>query len=91
MPDTPTTYELGYKIGAPAWSGFFGPPGISAEIRRQLSEAFREAYKTPEWEKLCRERGMQPQFLASDEFEKFALAQEKFFSGEIPRLLRMQR
>ncbi len=91
MPDTPTTHELGLAIGAPAWSGFFGPAGIAPEIRAKLAAAFREAYDTPEWEQLCRERGMQPEYLAAEEFERFALSQSEFFGEAIPRLLRLKR
>ena len=91
MPDTPTTHELGLAIGAPAWSGFFGPAGMAPEQREKLAGAFRRGFETPEWERLCSERGMQPQFLAADEFERFALTQGEFFGREIPRLLRLSR
>ena len=91
MPDTPTTYELGHDLGAPAWSGFFGPAGLSDDVRAQLSAAFRKGFSTDEWAKLCRERGMEPRFLDAAEFEEFALQQDDFFSAEIPRLLRMGR
>ena len=91
MPDTPTTYELGFELGAPAWSGFFGPAGLSDDIRSKLAVAFRKGFATDEWAKLCRERGMEPRFLDAAEFEEFALQQDGFFSAEIPRLLRMER
>lgn len=89
--ETPTAQERGFPIGAPAWSGFFGPAGMTDEVRNKLAEAFRKAYANPKWETLCRERGMQPQFLAAAEFEDFALSQAEFFDAEIPRLLRMDR
>ena len=91
LPDTPTTQELGYDLGAPAWSGFFGPAGMPNEIRDQLSTAFRKGFETDEWAKLCRERGMEPRFFAATEFEQFALEQDSFFSAQIPQLLRMDR
>ena len=91
LPDTPTTYELGYEIGAPAWSGFFGPAGMPEEARAKLADAFGKAFQTPEWEKLCKERGMAPEFLDADEFRAFAHEQSQFFGAEIPKLLTMER
>ena len=91
FPNTPTTYELGYAIGAPAWSGFFGPPGMPDEIVERLSGAFGGVFKTEQWETLCRERGMTPVFLDRTEFERFAVEQGEYFSQRIPELLRMER
>ncbi len=91
LAETPTTHELGYPIGAPAWSGFFGPAGLPRETRRKLAAAFREAYDSAEWAQLCRDRGMTPEYLDADQFNQFALQQAEFFSTEIPKLLRMKR
>lgn len=91
LPDTPTTFELGYEIGAPAWSGFFGPAGMPDDARGKLAEAFAKAFRTEAWEKLCRERGMKPEFLDADDFRTFALDQSRFFGGEIPKLLTLER
>ena len=89
LPDVPTTHELGYPIGTPAWSGFFGPAGIDEERVSQLADAFEMAFGSPEWAKLCRERGMQPLFLGREDFESFALQQQQFFEEQIPRLVRL--
>lgn len=91
FPDTPTTHELGYAIGAPAWSGFFGPPGMPEEIVDKLAGAFGGAFETEQWKTLCRERGMTPVFLDRTEFEHFAVEQGAYFSARIPELLRMER
>ena len=90
-PDVPTTHELGYPFGAPAWGGFFGPKGIPQGVKTKLQNAFRKAYDNPEWKKLCKERGMEPVFLDSEEFHEFAMAQSEFFGKEIPQLLTMER
>ena len=90
LAEVPTTHELGYPIGAPAWSGFFGPAGIPDDRIETLAEAFRGAFGTEEWAKLCRERGMEPLFLDKDEFSDFALQQQAFFEGEIPKLVRLE-
>lgn len=91
FPDAPTSYELGYEFGAPAWSGFFTPAGVSGEILRRLEKAFRVAFESEEWTKLCEERGMEAVFLNSADFREFALEQAKFFAIEVPRLLKMDR
>ena len=91
FPDTPTTHERGFAIGAPAWSGFFGPPGMPDAVVDQLAAAFGEAFETERWKTLCRERGMTPAYLDRDAFEQFALEQGRLFGGRIPKLLRMDR
>ena len=91
LPDTPTTFELGYQIGAPAWSGFFGPPGMPDAARTKLADAFENAFQTEAWKNLCRERGMAPEFLHADDFRTFALEQSQFFGAEIPKLLTLER
>ena len=90
-PNVPTTHELGYPFGAPAWGGFYGSKGIPEDVKARLQNAFRKAYDSPEWKKLCRERGMEPVFLDSEAFRQFALEQADFFSEEIPKLLTMNR
>ncbi len=87
--DVPTTHELRFPIGAPAWSGFFGPGGMAADHVAKLASGFQAASETPEWEKLCRERGMEAEYLDQEAFGEFARAQEEFFKREIPRLVRL--
>ena len=90
-PDAPTSYELGYNFGAPAWSGFFGPAGIPDEVLERLETAFREGFESPEWARLCEERGMEAVFMDRNEFREFALQEAAFFGREIPKLLTMDR
>jgi tripartite-type tricarboxylate transporter receptor subunit TctC len=89
LPDTPTTHELGYSMGAPAWSGFYGPAGLSSEVRARLEGAFRKAFEAEQWETLCREHGLQSLFLGQAEFEVFANEQARFFGAKIPDLVRL--
>ena len=88
--EVPTTHELGYEIGAPAWSGFFGPGGMPDDRVALLAEAFKTAFGTEEWATLCRERGMEALYLDRDGFKEFALAQQRFFEAEIPKLVRLE-
>ncbi|MBG99538.1 MAG: hypothetical protein CMN58_04220 [Solibacterales bacterium] len=90
-PETPTTHELKYPFGVPAWSGFFAPKGLPQDVLVRLEAAFRKAFETEEWRKLCHERGMEAEFLNSEDFQKFALDQGIFFGAEIPKLLTMKR
>jgi len=90
-PNVPSTHELGYAFGAPAWSGFYGPAALPGAVAAKLTPAFRKAFESAEWSKLCEERGMEPVFMDSSQFESFALEQAAFFAEEIPKLLRMER
>jgi tripartite-type tricarboxylate transporter receptor subunit TctC len=89
LPDTPTTHELGYAMGAPAWSGFYGPAGLPDEVRSRLEGAFHDASEAEEWTRLCREHGFAPVFLGGREFETFAREQTRFFGSRIPELVRL--
>jgi tripartite-type tricarboxylate transporter receptor subunit TctC len=90
-PEAPTSHELGYDFGAPAWSGFFAPAGVSDDIRSRLEQAFQKAFESSAWKKLCEERGMEPVFLGAAEFQQFAMEQAQFFGSQIPNLLRLAR
>lgn len=90
LSDVPTSHELGFPIGAPAWSGFFGPAGMPEERVNLLAAAFEAAFGTDEWAKLCRERGMEALFLDKDGFSDFAREQQDFFESEIPKLVRLE-
>jgi tripartite-type tricarboxylate transporter receptor subunit TctC len=79
------------SFGAGAWSGFYAPRGLPGAVRDLLIEGFREAFHSPEFQKLCQERGMEPVFLEPREFQQFALAQAGFFARELPQLLRLER
>jgi tripartite-type tricarboxylate transporter receptor subunit TctC len=89
LPDTPTTHEIGYAMGAPAWSGFYGPAGLPDDVRARLEDAFRQAFRREEWHALCNEHGLQPVFLDHEEFETFSLEQARYFGEQIPELLRL--
>jgi tripartite-type tricarboxylate transporter receptor subunit TctC len=90
-PEVPTSHELGFSFGVPAWSGFFTPAGVPVSKLDRLEQGFRAAFETPEWHKLCKERGMEAVFMDRTEFREFALSQADFFSREIPDLLRLER
>jgi tripartite-type tricarboxylate transporter receptor subunit TctC len=87
FPDVPSVYELGYHFGVSAWSGFYGPKGLPAQVRHTLADAIRTAFESREFQTLCEERGMEPLFLDNQEFRTFAFQQAHFFESTIPKLL----
>jgi tripartite-type tricarboxylate transporter receptor subunit TctC len=91
LPGVPDTTELGYKFGSGAWSGFYGPQGLPEDVRALLGQAFRQAFDSPEFVKLCLETGMTPEFLGRSAFEEFASSQAQYFVAEMPRLLEVRR
>lgn len=86
-PDVAAVGELGHEFGANAWSGFYAPAGLPADRRDTLVLAMREAAATDEFEKLCKERGMEVAFQDPAEFRRFAEEQAAFFETAIPELL----
>ncbi|MCW5548211.1 MAG: tripartite tricarboxylate transporter substrate binding protein [Opitutaceae bacterium] len=87
----PTSHELGYGFGVPAWSGFFAPKGVPAAMLERLAQGFRAGFATDEWHKLCRERGMESVYMDREEFRAFAVVQAEFFRTEVPKLLTLKR
>ncbi|HWL83586.1 MAG TPA: tripartite tricarboxylate transporter substrate binding protein [Roseomonas sp.] len=49
MPDVPTLTELGVPVVAGAQRGIVAPPGLPAEVRQKLTEAFAAALKDPQF------------------------------------------
>lgn len=90
LPDAPTSYELGYPMGAPAWSAFSGPPGMDPAIREKLAAAFAKASTDPLFLNLCADRGIEPAYLGPADFEAFAKQQADYFAEQLPLLLGMK-
>jgi tripartite-type tricarboxylate transporter receptor subunit TctC len=91
LPDTPSTHELGYPMGTPAWSAFSGPAGMDPLVRDQIASAFEKASEDPRWLKFSRERGIESAYFGPDKYATFAAEQAEFFAEQIPRLLRMRQ
>ncbi|MDZ7638829.1 MAG: tripartite tricarboxylate transporter substrate binding protein [Bryobacterales bacterium] len=87
LPQVPAVRELGYSFGANAWSGFFGPKGIPAPAKELLATAFRKAFESDLFQKVCKDRGMEAFFLPESEFTAFAKQQARFFDTRVPQLL----
>jgi tripartite-type tricarboxylate transporter receptor subunit TctC len=65
-PDVPTSYELGYKHGAPfgARFGIIGPKGLHPKITKKLHGAFKEAFEDASYVELI--DNMQETYLYRD-------------------------
>lgn len=87
LPDVPAVRELGWDFGTPAWSGFYAPKGLPDPVRSRLVGAFKKAFESEAFQRLCRERGMRAVFLGPDEFRVFVDGQTQFFESAIPRLI----
>jgi tripartite-type tricarboxylate transporter receptor subunit TctC len=49
LPDVPTASELGIgKLTITPWAGFFGPPGLPADVSEKLSAGLRAALARPD-------------------------------------------
>ncbi|MCP5117318.1 MAG: tripartite tricarboxylate transporter substrate binding protein [bacterium] len=83
----PAVTEEGHSFGASAWSGFFAPKGLPADAKAALVDALRIAFDSADFQKICKERGMEPAFLDSTDFGAFATEQARFFTATIPELL----
>ncbi|MEZ5398223.1 MAG: tripartite tricarboxylate transporter substrate binding protein [Bryobacteraceae bacterium] len=88
MPDAPASLEQGFDFGASAWSGFFAPKGLDPAVRAKLEKAVSAAYASEAFQKVCRERGIEPSLLVGSEFAKFARSEAAFYDGTLPSLLR---
>src|SRR5690606_18437441 len=88
LPDVPTTHELGYPMGTPAWSAFSGPADMDPAVRTKIADALQKASQDERWLKLAADRGIEPFYLGPDQFEAFAVQQADYFAEQIPLLLR---
>lgn len=91
LPDAPASAEDGFDFGEAAWSGFFAPRGLDPAVRAKLEAAIAKAYESEAFQKVCRERGLEPSLLRGGEFERFARAEAAFYDGTLPSLLRGNR
>lgn len=87
LPEVPSVRELGYSFGANAWSGFFGPKGIPAPAKSRLAPAFRQAFDSEIFQRVCKDRGMEAVYMPEAEFTTFAKQQARFFDTRVPQLL----
>lgn len=70
FPDTPSTEELGYGLGAPAQTrGVVGPPKMSAEAITYYEGLFKKLTETDSWKDFIEASVATPTFRTSKEFD----------------------
>lgn len=77
FPDIPTAQELGYSLQVGAWGGLAVPLKTPPEIKTRLLNAFREAFRDPEFVKRMNERGVKLAWLEPEPFRAFVQAQSE--------------
>jgi putative tricarboxylic transport membrane protein len=63
--------EQGYNVEIGNWRGVYGPPGITAEQRKALTEMVVKATRTKSWAEALEKNNWTPALLAGQAFEDF--------------------
>ena len=69
--DVPTMKEQGYNVVIGNWRGVYGPPGITPQQRKELTDMVVKATKTKAWAESLEKNNWTPALLTGAEFEKF--------------------
>lgn len=86
LPDAPTLIEQGVNAEFVNWRGFFGAPGMSAELQQQYITTLEKMLETPEWEEVRARNGWTNIYNSGADFTAFLEAQEKEI-GELMKSL----
>ena len=70
--NVPTLKELGYGIVSNSPFGIAGPKGMDPKVVKTLHDAFRNAMKDPAFQKTMDKLDMEPFYLGSFEYTKYA-------------------
>lgn len=78
VPNIPTTKEAsGIDFTIATWQGLFGPKGLSNEVIKKISNAFKSALANHEGFAAIQKINLDPDFLGPDEFAKKISREEK--------------
>ena len=70
-PDVPTLKEQGYDAYFVNWRGFFGPPGMDADVRDEIAKMLGDMQSTPEWEVVRKRNAYVNIYNPGDDFISF--------------------
>ena len=70
--NVPTLKELGYGLVSNSPFGIAGPKGMDPKVVKTLHDAFRKAMKDPAFQKVMDKLDMEPFYLGSFEYTKYA-------------------
>jgi len=71
FPDVPTVREQGIDLSVRKFRGLAGPKGLPLEVVVKWEAAVRQLLDDPEYKKLYIEDGLQPGFMAHDQYVAF--------------------
>jgi putative tricarboxylic transport membrane protein len=83
LPDVPTGIEAGFNATFTNWRGFFGPPGMSKEVRDGYAKKFGDMQKTSQWEEVRTRYGWANNYIPGDDFDAFLTEEE----GKMKKML----
>jgi tripartite-type tricarboxylate transporter receptor subunit TctC len=75
-PDLPTYREAGVDLVFSAGRGIFGPPGLPADIRSALEQAFAATFADPAWTQAAERAGLPLKTLVGSAYREAALGGE---------------
>ncbi|MEM7221155.1 MAG: tripartite tricarboxylate transporter substrate-binding protein [Pseudomonadota bacterium] len=76
VPDVPTFRELGYDVAFVNWRGFFGPPGLPADLRDRHAQMLLALEPTAAWERVRARHGWVNNFIGGEAFAEYLVEQE---------------
>jgi len=84
LPNVPSAGELGLgKLTITPWAGFFGPPGLPAEIVEKLSTALQATMKRPEVHEQLVQQGFEGYGMSPANFAAFFRTQYDAFGSTV--------
>jgi putative tricarboxylic transport membrane protein len=69
--NVPTMKEQGYNVEIGNWRGVYGPPGITPEQRKALTDMVVKATKSKAWTEALEKNNWTPALQVGKEFEDF--------------------
>jgi tripartite-type tricarboxylate transporter receptor subunit TctC len=79
--DIPTAVEIGHELVVYHWRAVGAPKGIPSETKGILVSALRKAVENPEFQKMVKDLGLEPNFLGPEDAAPFLKKQNDFLSG----------
>jgi len=85
FPDVPTLIELGYNLTSMVWLGFGVPDGTPQDTIDILVDAFHDSYNSERYQKMLKDRGLEPGWQGPEEFTEFVNKEYEVYSELIPK------
>lgn len=86
FPDVPTCAEEGFPVTFATWWALMAPPNTPEAIANVLRDAFTRAWQTPEFQEFLAAQGLEPMYIAPEDFPAFIEAETEKFRPVIEAL-----